>query len=70
VRLSGKRTIRQGSAFDFTIALVIGDMVDNVIFDQAPAVQFVTAVATLMSVHLLLDVARFRTGLSGGSRRG
>ena len=31
LRLSGKRTIYQGTAFDFVLALVLGDMVDKVV---------------------------------------
>jgi len=31
VRLSGERTVKQGSPFDFTVALILGDLIDDVV---------------------------------------
>ena len=31
MRLSGKRAIAQGSAFDFVLALIVGDLVDDLL---------------------------------------
>ena len=61
VRVSGKRTIKQGSAFDFTVALILGDMADDAVWAEVPLSQFVVACATLLIAHVLLEVSRFRS---------
>ena len=58
VRISGKRTIRQGTAFDFTVALIVGDMVDDVIWAEVGVAQFVVACSTLFAVHWLAQILR------------
>jgi uncharacterized membrane protein YcaP (DUF421 family) len=65
IRLSGKRTVQQGSPFDFTIALILGDMVDDAIWAEVPAAQFIVAAAALSMIHLLFDLARYRAGSTG-----
>jgi uncharacterized membrane protein YcaP (DUF421 family) len=54
LRASGKRTIAQGTAFDFVLALVLGDMVDDLLWGEAPAATFLAAVGTLTLVHTLV----------------
>ena len=67
VRVSGKRTVKQGSPFDFTIALILGDMVDDAVWAEVPLSTFVVATATLVATHVLADVARFRAHWNRGS---
>ena len=43
VRVSGKRTVKQGSPFDFTVALILGDMFDDAVWAEAAMSQFVVA---------------------------
>jgi uncharacterized membrane protein YcaP (DUF421 family) len=62
IRLTGKRTVKHGSVLDFTIALVVGDLVDDMIWSEVPVSQFVVAACALLMVHLTFDVARFRSG--------
>ena len=62
VRVSGKRTVKQGSPFDFTVALIAGDLVDNVIWGEAAAPTFAVAVGTLFALHTAFDVFRYRRG--------
>jgi uncharacterized membrane protein YcaP (DUF421 family) len=62
VRCSGKRTVKQGSPFDFTVALIIGDMADDAVWAEVAMSQFVIACGTLLVAHLLMDIARFRVG--------
>ena len=64
MRLSGKRTIKHGSTSDFTIALMVGDLVDDMIWAEVPASQFLVAVSALFTVHIAFDVARFKSQLS------
>ena len=55
LRTSGKRTIAQGTAFDFVLALVMGDMVDDLLWGDVPAATFVAAVGTLTLAHTLVS---------------
>lgn len=65
LRLSGKRTIYQGSTFDFVFALVLGDLVDNVVFNESPFAQFAVASLTLVGTKLLLTLHKGRAGARG-----
>jgi uncharacterized membrane protein YcaP (DUF421 family) len=62
VRTSGKRTVQQGSPFDFTVALVLGDMFDDAIWAEVPASEFVVAAGMLISAHIAIDWMRWRSG--------
>ncbi len=57
VRASGKQSIRQGTTFQFVIALVIGDMIDDVIWAEVSLAKFLVAVVTLFA-HALGDRVR------------
>jgi uncharacterized membrane protein YcaP (DUF421 family) len=60
LRLSGKRTIYQGTAFDFVLALVLGDMIDNAIFNEVPFAEFAVGAITLVGTKLLLTLHKGR----------
>jgi uncharacterized membrane protein YcaP (DUF421 family) len=60
LRLTGKRTIYQGSSFDFVLALVMGDLIDNVIFDQSPFAQFAVASIVLVGSRFLVTLHKGR----------
>jgi uncharacterized membrane protein YcaP (DUF421 family) len=62
VRLSGKRSVKHAHTFDFVLALVLGDMIDDVLWAEAGASAFVVATGVLMTVHTVVDLLRFRTG--------
>ena len=51
VRLAGKRGLGHFSAFDFVVALILGDISDNVIFGDVTPTQGIVAAAVLMLVH-------------------
>lgn len=65
VRLTGKRTIQQGSPFDFTLALIIGDMVDDLLWLEVGVSQFLVACGTLVLVQSALKWIRYRSGSLG-----
>lgn len=73
IRISGKRTVAQGSAFDFVVALILGDLVDDLLWQEVPALEFVVATATLFSVHIFVTFTSARHQrfgkLIGGSPR-
>jgi uncharacterized membrane protein YcaP (DUF421 family) len=53
LRLAGKRTIRQATAFDFVLALTVGDLVDDAIWAEVPVAQFAVATMTLLLARLM-----------------
>lgn len=53
VRLSGKRTVLQGTPFDFVVALILGDMIDDMLWAEVPASEFVVATTSLFLAHLV-----------------
>ena len=57
LRSSGKRTVAQGTPFDFVLALVLGDMVDDLLWAEVSAARFAVCVGTLTLVHTLVSVA-------------
>jgi uncharacterized membrane protein YcaP (DUF421 family) len=65
VRLSGKRTVKHASPFDFTVALILGDMVDDLLWAEVAASHFVVATGVLMITHTALDLLRYRRGAAG-----
>src|SRR5688572_13750061 len=52
LRLSGKRTISQGSMLDFVVALILGDLIDDAVWAEVPFSQFIIGVSTLIVIHL------------------
>lgn len=56
IRLSGKRTISQSDGFDFVLSIIIGDLVDDLLFVEVSAAEFVVAAGTLVSLDLALKV--------------
>jgi uncharacterized membrane protein YcaP (DUF421 family) len=61
LRASGKRTPAQGTAFDFVLALVLGDMIDDLLWADVPAARFAVGVGMLTLVHTLAAVAAGRS---------
>ena len=60
VRVSGKRTVRHASPFDFTLTLILGDMVDDVLWAEVDASIFVVAAGVLVTVHILVELMQMR----------
>jgi uncharacterized membrane protein YcaP (DUF421 family) len=61
LRVSGKRTLAQGTAFDFVLALVLGDMIDDLLWGDVPAARFTVAVGVLALAHIVVSVAAGRS---------
>jgi uncharacterized membrane protein YcaP (DUF421 family) len=57
LRRAGKRAIAQGTPFDFVLALILGDLVDDLLWAEVPASQFVVAAGTLGLVHTVAALA-------------
>ena len=69
LRVSGERTVKRGDTASFVIALIIGDMFDDLIWAEVAASQFVIGVGTLLLVHLLVSDNTFLTGTRAWQRR-
>jgi uncharacterized membrane protein YcaP (DUF421 family) len=62
LRLSGKRTIQQGTSFDFVLALILGDLIDDAIWAEVPVAQFVIAATTLILTKLVATLHKQKIG--------
>jgi uncharacterized membrane protein YcaP (DUF421 family) len=60
LRCSGKRTVAESTPFTFVLALVIGDMVDDVLLAEVGPAQFAVAVSTLAVAQILVAWAASR----------
>jgi uncharacterized membrane protein YcaP (DUF421 family) len=57
LRTSGKRTVAQGTPFDFVLALILGDMIDDLLWAEVSAARFTVGVGVLTLAHTLVSVA-------------
>jgi uncharacterized membrane protein YcaP (DUF421 family) len=61
LRVSGKRSVAHASPFDFVMALVLGDMVDDLLWAEVGLAQFAVAAGTLVVLETALAVAQARS---------
>lgn len=61
LRVSGKRTVGEGTPFDLVVALVLGDFPDDMIWGEVPLAQGFVAMGTVMVVHLCVVYASYRS---------
>jgi uncharacterized membrane protein YcaP (DUF421 family) len=52
LRLAGKQAVRQATTFDFVLALILGDLIDDALWAEVPVAQFVVATTTLVLLKL------------------
>ena len=62
IRASGKRTVKQGDTISFVVAVIIGDMFDDLFWAEVSAAQFAVATGVLVLLHALGSVTLFRAG--------
>jgi uncharacterized membrane protein YcaP (DUF421 family) len=60
LRLAGKRAIHRAEPFDFVVALILGDLVDDALWAEVPLAQFVVAAATIALTKLTFTLHRLR----------
>jgi uncharacterized membrane protein YcaP (DUF421 family) len=53
LRLSGKREVARATGFDFVLALILGDLFDDLFWAEVSASQFVVAAGTLVFLQVL-----------------
>jgi uncharacterized membrane protein YcaP (DUF421 family) len=61
LRLTGKRGLDTLSPFDFLVGLFLGDAVDDLIWNEIPFSEGLTAVVVILSVHVVLGFASSRS---------
>jgi uncharacterized membrane protein YcaP (DUF421 family) len=61
IRISGKRTISEGEAFDFVLSLILGDLVDDAIFAEVPLANFFMAAGTLVIIEIIASILVHRS---------
>lgn len=61
VRLLGKREIGNTSAFDLIVALILGEVVDEIIYGDVTILQGVTAIVVVALWHLVNSWASFKS---------
>lgn len=54
LRLSGKRSIRGLSPLDFLVALILGDLFDDVFWGEVAVAQAVVAMTSIILLHTLM----------------
>lgn len=62
LRVSGKRSVSHSSPFDFVMALVLGDMVDDLLWAEVGLAQFTVAAGTLVVLETAVAAAQARSG--------
>lgn len=53
IRLSGKRSVGNFTAFDLLVAMLVGDVVDESIYGDVSMLEGITAVGSLMIYHMV-----------------
>lgn len=61
VRVMGKREIGATSAFDFIVALILGEVVDEIIYGDVTILQGVIAIVVVAVWHLVNSWASFKS---------
>jgi uncharacterized membrane protein YcaP (DUF421 family) len=61
VRILGKREIGNTSAFDLIVALILGEVVDEIIYGDVTILQGVIAIAVVAVWHLVNSWASFKS---------
>jgi uncharacterized membrane protein YcaP (DUF421 family) len=60
IRLSGKHTVAHGTTVEFVLAVIFGDMIDDLVWAEVSAAQFVTAAGTLFVAQLAATGLKIR----------
>ena len=71
LRLLGKRAVGDATAFDFMVALILGEVVDEPIYGDVPLVQGLLVIAVIAGWHAVNSYLSYRSErfdrLTGGS---
>jgi uncharacterized membrane protein YcaP (DUF421 family) len=60
-RASGKRVVRQATPFDFVVALIIGDLIDDAMWAEVPVAKFAGACGSIFLCDVIVKLAAFHS---------
>ena len=60
MRVGGKRLVRHASPLDFALSVVLGDMIDDLLWAEVDTSVFVVGAGALVMIHIALDLLRVR----------
>jgi uncharacterized membrane protein YcaP (DUF421 family) len=60
-RASGKRVVSQATPFDFVVALILGDLIDDFLWAEVSLAKFAAAVGSLISLDLLVKLGAYHS---------
>ena len=60
-RVSGKRVVNQATPFDFIVALIIGDLIDDALWAEVSMMKFGVAVASIFVCDAIVKLIAFRS---------
>ena len=60
MRAGGKRMVRHASPLDFALSVILGDMIDDMLWAEVDASVFAVGAGVLVMIHVALDTLRFR----------
>jgi uncharacterized membrane protein YcaP (DUF421 family) len=60
-RLSGKHSVSEATPFDFVMALILGDIIDDVILAEVEVSRFIAAAGTLIFLDVLTTFMTHRS---------
>jgi uncharacterized membrane protein YcaP (DUF421 family) len=62
-RASGKRVVQQATPFDFIVALILGDLIDDCLWAEVSVSKFGAAVTSIVAMDLLVKFAAMHSPL-------
>ena len=68
-RISGHRGIKQVDIQSFIVALIIGDLFDDLFWLEVPAAQFLVALVSLFVCHAVASLSTYHAGRRAWGRR-
>ena len=60
-RASGKRVISQATPFDFVVALIVGDLIDDAIWAEVSMAKFAGAAASIFLCDAIVKISSFHS---------
>ena len=61
MRAGGKRMVRHASPLDFALSVILGDMIDDMLWAEVDASVFAVGAGVLVMIHVAVDTLRFRS---------
>ena len=60
-RMSGKRVVAEATTFDFIVALIVGDMVDDALWAEVSIAKFAVGAGSIFVVDAIMKIAAFHS---------